>query len=102
MFRTFADQTRSDRRALAACIMTSRTLLSREEVKHIAQPTLIAVGTMDDIAGSAAELAALMPHAERFDIQGRDHMLSVGDPTFKRRALAFLAEHPIRSQGIVS
>ena len=95
MFRSFADQTRSDRQALAACIMGSRTLLSEDEVARISQPTLIAVGTKDDIAGSPDELAALMPNAEAFSIEGRDHMLSVGDRTFKRRVLEFYAENPL-------
>lgn len=95
MFRTFADQTKSDRRALAACIATSRELVSEGDLARITQPTLIAVGTTDDIGGSPAELAALMPNAESFDIEGRDHMLSVGDRTFKKRALDFLARHAI-------
>lgn len=95
MFRTFADQTKSDRRALAACISTSRALIPVEDVARITQPTLVAVGTRDDIGGSAAELAALMPNAESFAIEGRDHMLSVGDPSFKKRALAFLKQHAI-------
>lgn len=95
MFRVFADQTKSDRRALAACISTSRDLLSEAEVSRITQPTLVAVGTKDDIGGSPELLAALMPNAEAFAIEGRDHMLSVGDRTFKKRALEFLAKHPI-------
>ncbi len=94
-FRAFADQTRSDRRALAACIIGSRTELSEAEVARIARPTLIAVGTKDDIAGSADELAALMPNATPFAIEGRDHMLSVGDKTFKQRVLEFYREHPL-------
>jgi pimeloyl-ACP methyl ester carboxylesterase len=94
-FRAFADQTKSDRRALAACIETSRTPLSEDEVSRITQPTLVAVGSRDDIGGSAAELAGLMPNAEAFVIEGRDHMLSVGDRTFKRRTLEFLAAHPL-------
>lgn len=94
-FRIFADQTKSDRRALAACITTSRTLLGEDEVARITQPTLVAVGTTDDIAGSAEALAGLMPNAVAFDIEGRDHMLAVGDRTFKKRALAFWAEHPL-------
>ncbi len=48
-FRTFADQTKSDRKALAACIATSRIELTEAEVGRITQPTLIAVGTKDDI-----------------------------------------------------
>ncbi len=96
MFRAFADQTRSDRRALAACITTSRELLSEDDVSRISQPTLIGVGTRDDIGGSAEALAALMPNASAFAIEGRDHMLSVGDRTFKKRVLEFLEAHPIR------
>ncbi|OQM76594.1 alpha/beta fold hydrolase [Manganibacter manganicus] len=94
-FRAFADQTRSDRRALAACIIGSRDELPEDDVARIAQPTLIGVGTKDDIAGSAEELAALMPSATAFPIEGRDHMLSVGDKTFKARVLEFYAEHPL-------
>ncbi len=94
-FRAFADQTRSDRRALAACITTSRELLTEEDMSRITQPTLVAVGTRDDIGGSAEELAALMPNATPFPIEGRDHMLAVGDKTFKKRVVEFYAEHPL-------
>lgn len=94
-FRIFADQTKSDRRALAACISTSRADLSEADVARITQPTLVAVGTKDDIGGSPSELAGMMPNAESFSIEGRDHMLAVGDRTFKARVLEFLAQHPI-------
>jgi pimeloyl-ACP methyl ester carboxylesterase len=94
-FRAFADQTKSDRLALAACISTSRTLLTEDQIERIAQPTLVAVGTKDDIGGSPDELASLMPHGEAFAIEGRDHMLAVGDRTFKQRVLELLSEHPL-------
>jgi len=94
-FRAFADQTRSDRQALAACIETSRTLLTAPEMRRIGQPALVAVGTRDDIGGSAEGLARLMPNAESFAIEGRDHMLSVGDRAFKARVLEFLRQHPL-------
>ena len=90
-FRAFADQTKSDRRALAACIATSRTLLAKADIARITQPTLIAVGSRDDIAGSAKMLAGLMPHAEAFEIAGRDHMQAVGDRSFKAKVLDFFA-----------
>ncbi len=90
MFRAFADQTKSDRLALAACIRTSRDLVSVEQAARIEIPTLIGVGTKDEIAGSPHELAVLMPHATALDIPGRDHMLAVGDRVFKKAALAFL------------
>lgn len=95
MFRAFADQTRSDRKALAACIATSRELISEVRIATIRTPTLIGVGTRDDIAGSASRLARLMPDAEAFDIEGRDHMLAVGDRSWKARVLSFLKDHPI-------
>lgn len=95
MFRAFADQTRSDREALAACIETSRELISEADIARIAQPTLIGVGTRDDIAGSAEQLAALMANAQSFSIERRDHMQSVGDRSFKARVLQFLKDHPI-------
>ena len=95
MFRAFADQTKSDRKALAACIAKSRELLSEDELARIKQPTLVGVGTRDDIAGSAQKLADLMPDAEAFDIEGRDHMLAVGDRTFKAKVLEFLKAHPL-------
>jgi non-heme chloroperoxidase len=90
MFRSFAEQTRSDRKALAACIRGSRQTLTREEVASIKAPALIAVGTNDDVAGSPHELAAMMPNAKALDIPNRDHMLSVGDKVFKAAVLQFL------------
>jgi len=93
MFRTFADQTGADRRALAACIRGSRQTLSPAEVARIVQPTLIAVGTRDKIAGSAQALADLMPDAEALDIPGRDHNTAVGDKVFKQAVIAFLDRH---------
>jgi pimeloyl-ACP methyl ester carboxylesterase len=95
MFRAFADKTGSDRRALAACIATSRELLTEYEIGNIRQPTLIALGTRDDIGGDPDELAVLMRNAKSFAIEGRDHMLSVGDRSFKARVLEFLRDHPI-------
>ncbi len=53
MFRSFAEQTKSDLKALAACIRGSRQTLSREQVAGIRVPVLVAVGTKDDVAGSA-------------------------------------------------
>jgi pimeloyl-ACP methyl ester carboxylesterase len=94
MFRAFADQTKSDRRALAACIRGSRQVMTREQVAQIKMPTLIAVGTKDEIAGSPEELAALMPNARALPITGRDHMLAVGDKIFKAGALDFLTGRP--------
>lgn len=93
-FRQFADQTKSDRHALAACIRSVRQPIEREDIGRIAVPTLIAVGTRDLIAGSPHELAALMQHAEVLEIPGRDHMVAVGDRVFKQGVTEFLARRP--------
>jgi pimeloyl-ACP methyl ester carboxylesterase len=92
MFRAFAEQTKADRRALAACIRGSRQTLSRGEVARIGQPTLVAVGTRDTIAGSARELAALLPDGMALDIPDRDHNPAVGDKRFKEAVTTFLGE----------
>ena len=89
-FRIFADQTKSDLRALAACIRGSRQTLSRAEVAAIRVPVLVAVGTKDQVAGSAQELAALIPGAIALDIPDRDHMLAVGDRVYKGGVIDFL------------
>jgi pimeloyl-ACP methyl ester carboxylesterase len=93
-FRAFAEQTRSDLRALAACLHGSRQTLSPEEAGSILAPVLIAVGTRDEVAGPAAPLAALIPGAQVLDIPGRDHMLAVGDRVFKAGVLDLLASRP--------
>lgn len=91
-FRIFADQTGSDREALAACIAASRQRLTPEELARLSVPVLVAVGSEDRIAGSPEVLAALIPGAEAFLIPGRDHMKAVGDRKHKARVLQFLEQ----------
>jgi pimeloyl-ACP methyl ester carboxylesterase len=94
MFRSFAEQTKSDLRALAACLRGSRQTLSRAEAARIAVPLLVAVGSNDTVAGSPEELAAIIPGAKALTIPNRDHMLAVGDKVFKSGVLEFLAQRP--------
>lgn len=90
MFRAFADQTKSDRAALAACIRGARQSLTEAGVARIRAPTLVAVGTRDAVAGDPRSLASMMPNAAVLDIPGRDHNLAVGDRAYKAGVLAFL------------
>ncbi len=90
-FRVFAEQTRSDMKALAACMRAPMRTIAREAAAAIRLPVLIATGTTDDIAGKGAPLAALIPGAQVLEIPGRDHMRSVGDPAFKQGVIDFLA-----------
>jgi pimeloyl-ACP methyl ester carboxylesterase len=93
-FRAFADKTKSDRRALAACIRGSRQEMTREQVASIKTPTLVAIGTRDLVAGSPDRLVALMSNARALPIPDRDHMIAVGDKVYKAGVLQFLAERP--------
>lgn len=93
-FRLFADQTKSDRKALAACMRNPDRTITREAAAAISVPVLVATGSKDDIAGSGAELAALIPGAKNLEIPGRDHMRAVGDPVFKQGVLDFLGQRP--------
>ncbi len=90
-FRVFADQTGSDRKALAACIKASRQTLSEGEVARISVPTLVVAGEDDDISGPPEPLADLIPDAEAVLLPGRDHMSAVGDRGHKEAVLAFIA-----------
>ena len=90
-YRKFAEQTRSDRRALAACIVGQSETMSAEQLGRITAPVLIAVGEKDKVAGSARALAALIRDAEVLVIPNRDHMLATGDKAFKAGVLDFLA-----------
>jgi pimeloyl-ACP methyl ester carboxylesterase len=90
-FRAFADQTRSDRLALAACLRGSRGLMTEEEAGGISVPVLIAVGTSDEVAGSAHELGRIIAGSEVLDIPGRDHMRAVGDKVYKAGVEDFLS-----------
>ena len=89
-FRIFAEHTKSDRQALAACMETSRQPMARADVRRIPVPVLVAVGEADEMAGSPDELAALLPQGEAYVIPRRDHMRATGDTKFKAAALNFL------------
>jgi pimeloyl-ACP methyl ester carboxylesterase len=94
MFRRFAEQTKSDLRALAACARAGAGPLPRAQVASLRIPALIAVGTKDTIAGSPQELAQLLPESRVLEIPDRDHMLAVGDRVYKEGMLAFLRQRP--------
>jgi pimeloyl-ACP methyl ester carboxylesterase len=91
MFRAFAERTKSDLAALAACVRGSRRALTPAEAARIAQPALVAVGERDTVAGDPHALGAMLPRGTAFEIPGRDHNLAVGDKAFKAAALDFLA-----------
>jgi len=90
MFRKFAERTGGDRRALAACVITSKKELRESQVRGLALPCLVAVGELDELAGRPEPLVELLPQGQALIIPKRDHMLSVGDQLYKQGVLAFL------------
>jgi pimeloyl-ACP methyl ester carboxylesterase len=91
-FRVFAEQTKSDLKALAALSRSHQRTVPREDAAKIRVPVLIVVGTKDVIAGSGEELAELIPGSKFVSLEGRDHMRTVGDAKFKQAVIDFLRE----------
>jgi pimeloyl-ACP methyl ester carboxylesterase len=91
MFRMFIDKLGGDRMAMAACIRGSRRLFPVDQLPHLDCPTLVAVGSLDKIAGSGEALAAQLPRGQFLEIPGKDHNPAVGDRVFKDGVVAFLA-----------
>lgn len=89
-FRRFAERTRSDKKALAACILGLRETFGEHEFSQISNQVLIAIGSEDDIAGSGEKLAAIIPNAEFFSIANRDHMRASTDKSFMRAVTDFI------------
>ena len=90
-FRIFAEQTKSDLAALAACIRSSREKITVEELATIAVPVLVVAGDKDDVAGDVATLVNAIPGASGVTLPNRNHMNAVGDRGYKDAVLAFLA-----------
>ena len=89
-FRAFADKNGQDREALAACYQVPRDKLTDADLARVEVPVLVVAGDRDEIAGSAERLAEPIPKGEAVTIPRRDHMRTVGDPTYKQAVLAFL------------
>src|SRR5208337_55704 len=89
IFRGFAESTRSDLKALAACARGARGGFEAADLARIATPTLICAGTRDDVAGDPHPLAQMFENAHVVDVPGRDHNRAVGDRIFKQAALDF-------------
>lgn len=91
-FRIFAEQTRSDLKALAACIRSSREKISAEDLGRISVPVLVVAGEKDDVAGDVETLVAAIPGAKGVTLPNRNHMNAVGDRGYKDAVLVFLGE----------
>lgn len=88
-FRTFADLTKADRRALAA--VQRAGLVDGLDVGAVHIPVLVIVGDADTLAGSPDDLAAQLPAGRAVTVPG-DHINAVVDPAFAEETVKFLKE----------
>jgi pimeloyl-ACP methyl ester carboxylesterase len=93
-FRAFAEQTKSDLKALAACMRSRGPRIDSDMLAKVSCPTLVVAGEKDDLAGPVAPLVDAIAGARGLTLPGRNHMNAVGDKSFKRAVIAFLAEPP--------
>jgi pimeloyl-ACP methyl ester carboxylesterase len=89
-FRMFAEASKNDLRALAACMQAGREPATPERLAKITNRVLVIVGADDDVISEPEELAALIPGCEFVSIPGRDHLTVVGDQRMKDAVAAFL------------
>ena len=89
-FRIFAEQTKSDLKALAACIRSSRVKIKEEALAAIQVPVLVVAGELDDIAGSVEGLTSIIPGSKGVVLAKRNHMNAVGDSGYKAAVVEFL------------
>ncbi len=92
-FRIFAEQTRGDLKALAACIKSSRVQITGEMLANIKAPVLVVIGEKDDVAGDIGPLLAAIPGSSGITLPNRNHMSAVGDKQYKASVLTFLKGH---------
>lgn len=90
VFRVFAEQTKGDLRALAACMRSGRQKITPAELAQIQVPVLVVAGDMDDIAGKVDPLVAAIPGARGVTLARRNHMNAVGDRQHKEEVINFL------------
>jgi pimeloyl-ACP methyl ester carboxylesterase len=89
MVRDFAEHTRSDLRALAACSRGVHEGLP--PCRDITQPVLIVGGERDDFVGPPDRIASEIPRAAVRMMSERDHLTLLTDRRFKEAVADFLA-----------
>jgi pimeloyl-ACP methyl ester carboxylesterase len=89
-FRAFAEQTKSDLRALAACMRSRGPRIDRDLLATVSCPVLVVAGEKDDLAGPVAPLVEAIPGARGLTLAGRNHMNAVGDKAYKEAVIEFL------------
>ncbi|HVE90768.1 MAG TPA: alpha/beta hydrolase [Actinomycetota bacterium] len=89
-FRDFADRTKADRFALAACWRAGRRRFSHEELAKITSPVLVLAAEGDPVIGSPQALARAIPGAELRLAQGT-HLNVINSAAYRDAMVEFLS-----------
>jgi pimeloyl-ACP methyl ester carboxylesterase len=94
-FRNFAELTRSDLKALAACIKSSRVKITTDMLAKIKASVLVVAGELDTVSGDVQPLVDAIDGATGLSLPNRNHMNAVGDRLYRETVLDFLKFHRI-------
>lgn len=89
-FRQFADEQGEDRLALAAFIRGPADAVTRDDLRTVSAPTLVAAGARDDLAGDPQSLADAIPGARAVGLIGCDHFNAIPHGLLKATVFDFL------------
>jgi pimeloyl-ACP methyl ester carboxylesterase len=89
-YRSFAEKTGGDLRALAACWRRPSRRVTDAELAAIGCPTLFVVGDRDELAGDPRPVADRVPGSEVVILRDKGHMRAVGAREHRAAVLDFL------------
>ena len=89
-FRAFADSTRSDRKALAACTSAMRNPLDPDELAQVKVPVFVLGAERDEFSGRASTLADAIPGALHETMPRAAHHTVLVEPMSKDVVFQFL------------
>ena len=91
-FRTFAEASGADLRALATYMQAGRPVFVSGDFAELTLPVLVVAGERDDLVGNPADLAACFEGGRAVIVPRRDHLNTVGDKVYRQAVIEFLAE----------
>ena len=91
-FRTFAEASGADLKALATYMQAGRPSFEVSDFADLNLPVLVVAGEKDELVGNPAELAACFEGGRAVVVPRRDHLNTVGDKVYRQAVIEFLAE----------
>ncbi len=94
LFRQFAELNKNDLKALGACMSADRSPIDPSALSNNQVPTLIIIGSKDNLVGGAPPLKNAIKNSRLIEIEGRDHLSAPGDNRYKEAVMEFLRSAP--------